>query len=101
IYRYHSGCSGGGRMGMEAITRHPEDYDGVLLGAPGLGSKFGSETMIAFISLGQQMIREPGAWLSLAKLQMLDKKVTEHCDALDGAKDGIVWEHEACTYDFK
>jgi feruloyl esterase len=101
IYRYHSGCSGGGRMGMEAITRHPEDYDGVLLGAPGLGPTFGAETMIAFIYLGQQMSREPGAWLSPAKLQMLDKKVTEHCDALDGAKDGIVWEHEACTYDFK
>src|SRR5690554_3823894 len=32
MYRYHSGCSGGGRMGMEIITRHPEDYDGVLLG---------------------------------------------------------------------
>jgi feruloyl esterase len=100
IYRYHSGCSGGGRMGTEALTRHPEDYDGILLGAPGMGPKFGAETMIAFIHLGQQMNREPGAWLSPAKLQMLDEKVTEQCDALDGATDGIVWEHEACSYDF-
>jgi feruloyl esterase len=101
LYRYHSGCSGGGRMGMEAVTKHPEDYDGVLLGAPGLGPKFGSETMMTFIYLGQQMSREPGAWLSPEKLQMVDAKVTQQCDALDGAKDGIVWEHEACNFDFK
>ena len=101
LWRYHSGCSGGGRMGTEAVTRHPEDYDGILLGAPGMGPKFGAETMIAFIYLGQQMHREPGAWLSPAKLQMLDQKVTAHCDALDGASDGVVWKSEACAYDFK
>ena len=43
IYRYHSGWSGGGRMGVMAIERHPEDYDGVMLGAPGGRS---SATMI-------------------------------------------------------
>ncbi len=101
IFRYHSGCSGGGRMGVEAITRHPEDYDGVLLGAPGMGPRFGAETMMAFIHMGQQLTREPGAWLSPAKLAMLDRKVTAKCDPLDGATDGVVWEHEACTFDFK
>jgi feruloyl esterase len=101
MYRYHSGCSGGGRMGTEAITRHPEDYDGVLLGAPGMGPTFGSETMLGFIFLGQQVHREPGAWLPPAKLKMLEEKVTAHCDLLDGAKDGVVWEPRQCTYDFK
>jgi feruloyl esterase len=101
IYRYHSGCSGGGRMGMEAITRHPEDFDGVVLGAPGIGPTRGAETMLAFIDVAQQMSREPGAWLSPDKLKMLDAKVTEHCDAVDGAKDGVVWQHEKCSYDFK
>ncbi len=101
MFRYHSGCSGGGRMGMEAMTRHPEDYDGFLIGAPGLGPGFAAETMLAFIYLGQQMIREPGAWVSPAKFSMLEEKVTAKCDALDGAKDGIIWEHEACTFDFK
>jgi feruloyl esterase len=101
FYRYHSGCSGGGRMGTEAITNYPGDYDGVLVGEPGLGPKFGSETMLAFIHMAQQLNREPGAFLTPAKLMMLDKKVTEHCDAKDGAKDGVVWEHEVCSYDFK
>ncbi len=101
MYRYHTGCSGGGRMGGEAIMRHPEDYDGVLLGDgrvttnPWLGSG-----MYKFIHAAQVMTREPGAWLSPAKLQMLDAKVTAACDLTDGAKDGIVWDHRACKFNF-
>jgi feruloyl esterase len=98
LHRYFSGCSGGGRMATMSIERHPEDFDGVLLGAPGGRS---DATMLAFIYNAQQMNREPGAWVSPAKLQMLDNKVTAQCDALDGAKDGIIWDHTACKVDFK
>jgi feruloyl esterase len=98
LHRYFSGCSGGGRMATMSIERHPEDFDGVLLGAPGGRS---DATMLAFIYNAQQMNREPGAWVSPAKLQMLDRKVTAQCDALDGAKDGIIWDHTACNVDFK
>ncbi len=86
-------------MGMEAIINYPEDYDGVLLGEPGIGPTYGSETMLAFIQLGQILNREPGAFLTPAKLEMVDKKVTEQCDPLDGVKDGVVWEHEVCKFD--
>jgi feruloyl esterase len=97
LHRYFSGCSGGGRMATMSIERHPEDFDGVLVGAPGGRS---NATMLAFIYNAQQMNREPGAWLSPAKLQMLESKVTAQCDALDGAKDGIIWDHTACKVDF-
>jgi feruloyl esterase len=96
IFRYHSGCSGGGRMGVMAIERHPEDYDGMLLGAPGGRS---SATMIKFIAAAQEMTREPGAWLSPDKLAMVEKNVTAACDATDGAVDGIVADHRKCHYD--
>ncbi|CAN5239240.1 tannase/feruloyl esterase family alpha/beta hydrolase [soil metagenome] len=97
FYRYTSGCSGGGRMTTEAIERHPEDYDGVLLGAPGGRS---SATMLAFINAAQQMAREPGSWVSPAKFAMLDAKITANCDELDGAKDGIIQDHTQCKVDF-
>ncbi|MFA5495573.1 MAG: tannase/feruloyl esterase family alpha/beta hydrolase [Porticoccaceae bacterium] len=97
LHRYMSGCSGGGRMATESITRHPEDFDGVLLGAPGGRS---SATMMAFIYNAQQMTREPGAWLSPEKLQMLEKKVIAQCDELDGAKDNIIADNRACSFDF-
>ena len=97
FYRYFSGCSGGGRMATESIQSYPEDFDGVLLGAPGGRS---TATMLAFINAAQQMSREPGAWISPAKFAMLDRKVTEACDEIDGAKDGIIWDHTQCHYDF-
>jgi feruloyl esterase len=68
-----------------------------LLGAPGGRS---NATMLAFIWNAQQMNREPGAWLSPAKLAMVDRKVTAACDALDGAKDDIIQDHTACKFNF-
>jgi pimeloyl-ACP methyl ester carboxylesterase len=95
IYRYHSGCSGGGRMGMNAAIHHPEDFDGLLVGAPGGDSA----TMLLFMWISQQSMREPGAWLSPAKLDLLEQKVTAACDASDGALDEVVWDPAKCSFD--
>ncbi|MDY0068601.1 MAG: tannase/feruloyl esterase family alpha/beta hydrolase [Porticoccaceae bacterium] len=96
LYRYTSGCSGGGRMATQAIENYPGDYDGVILGAPG-GRSSGS--MLKFIHAAQQMYREPGAWLSPAKLAMVDGKVTAACDGSDGVIDGVVADHRLCDFD--
>lgn len=34
IYTYYEGCSDGGREGMSQVQRYPEEYDGVITGAP-------------------------------------------------------------------
>ncbi|OYU73111.1 MAG: hypothetical protein CFE45_38215, partial [Burkholderiales bacterium PBB5] len=36
MYRYIDGCSGGGRMGIVAASVYPNDFDGVVAGAPGI-----------------------------------------------------------------
>lgn len=104
LYRYHAGCSGGGRMGMEAIKKHPEDYDGVLLGWPGgrwpEGKPPAPYTGQAFAIMVQEMTREPGSWLSPGKLKLAEDKVLEACDMIDGAKDDIIWDHQLCEFDF-
>jgi Tannase and feruloyl esterase len=33
-YSYYSGCSDGGREGLHEVQRFPEDFDGVVVGAP-------------------------------------------------------------------
>lgn len=94
LWRYHTGCSGGGRMGVQAVERHPEDYDGVLIGAPGRSTA----TMLMFMWATKQMVREPGAWLSPTKLEMIDQRVTSQCDAADGVLDGIVAAPDKCGF---
>ncbi len=98
LYRYTSGCSGGGRMSVQAIENYPQDYDGVVLGAPGGRS---SASFLKFIHASQQMYREPGAWLSPAKLAMVESKVLAACDGTDGLVDGLVSDHRLCKFDVK
>ena len=33
-YNYYAGCSGGGREALVAAARYPDDWDGILVGAP-------------------------------------------------------------------
>ena len=35
-FSYWNGCSAGGRQAMKAAQRFPEDFDGIIAGAPGL-----------------------------------------------------------------
>ena len=102
MYRYHTGCSGGGDMGIKAMEMHPEDYDGVLLGWPGGNHPDPAKRNPAanFHTMIREMTREPGAWISPAKRQFVDRKVMEACDMADGAKDQMIWDHRLCHFDF-
>lgn len=35
-FNYYAGCSTGGRQGFSTAMHYPDDYDGMLLGAPGV-----------------------------------------------------------------
>jgi feruloyl esterase len=102
MYRYHSGCSGGGDMGVKAIHLHPEDYDGVLLGWPGGThpdpAKAGPSQN--FANMLRAVTREPGAWISPAKRKFVEGKVIAACDMTDGARDDMIWDHRLCRFDF-
>jgi feruloyl esterase len=102
MYRYETGCSGGGDMGMKAMQFYPNDYDGVLLGWPGgpHPQPMKDSTIRAFNVMVREMTREPGAWLSPTKRDFLDREVMNVCDIADGAKDEMIWDPRLCKFDF-
>jgi feruloyl esterase len=102
MYRYETGCSGGGDMGMKAMQRHPEDYDGVLLGYIGGPHPDPKKdgTVRNFAVMLREMTREPGSWLSPAKRKFAEQEVLEACDLADGAKDEMIWDSRLCRFNF-
>jgi len=93
-YAYWDGCSTGGRQGMMAASRYPEDFDGVLAGAPTLRW---NDVMIK--GLSNQLAWETAQTLTRDKLDLVFSKVLEKCDAKDGVKDGLISDPPACDFD--
>ena len=92
---YFSGCSTGGRQALTAAQRYPEDFDGIVAGAPASYT-----TKQAFGQLWfYQLLAEPASALPREKLLVLHDAVLNACDTLDGAKDGVLENPLACTFD--
>lgn len=91
---YFEGCSTGGRMGMMETQRYPEDYDGVVAGAPVYSLLVQTTGLVR-----NRFFRAPGAAVSAAQLKMVNEAAVAACDAADGLKDGVVTDPRACGWD--
>lgn len=91
---YFEGCSNGGREGLMTALRFPTMFDGVIAKAPA--------NFIASIESYERTARAlaaPGGNLNGAKLSLASSSLMSACDALDGAKDGIISNVAACSFD--
>jgi pimeloyl-ACP methyl ester carboxylesterase len=83
-YSYYSGCSTGGRQGLALAQRFPDDYDGIVAGAPAYYwpelNAFGAEFY-------KNLMRNPGAWVSPEKLAVVNKATQAACHAVNGLID--------------
>jgi feruloyl esterase len=91
---YFQGCSTGGRMGMMETQRYPDDYDGVIAGAPVYNL-----TVQMMGVVRNRNFRQPGAAISEAMLKRVHETVLAACDAKDGLRDGVVTDPRACAWD--
>ena len=89
---YYEGCSQGGRQGLTIAQRFPEDFDGIIVGAPGL---FQTGTHLSRAYWMQGLNANP---FPAAKLGLLSAKVYEQCDAKDGLKDGLIDDPRRCDF---
>ena len=93
---YFDSCSDGGREALMEAQRFPEDYDGILAGAP---ANNWTRLLTNGLALNQAMLRNPGGYISSLKLPAITAAVLAQCDAQDGLKDGILNDPRACHFD--
>lgn len=94
-YSYYNGCSTGGRQGLVEATRFPDDFDAIAAGAP---ANPHVHLHAAGVERSLELMKN-NAPLTQEKVEALHKAVMDKCDALDGVKDGIINNPEACRFD--
>lgn len=91
LWRYHSGCSGGGRMGISAAVEYPDDYDGIVLGAPGrtLANILHFGKVAQYVQNNIDLTTDPAPLLNMI---IAGNLIEQQWDAADGAIDGQIWD---------
>ncbi len=93
---YWNGCSTGGRQGLKEAQRYPDDYDGIIAGAPA-----NPRTHLAFgtMWIAHANLKDPASYIPPAKYPAIHQAVLNACDALDGLKDGLITDPTRCHFD--
>ncbi|PBP66739.1 tannase/feruloyl esterase family alpha/beta hydrolase, partial [Pseudomonas syringae] len=97
-YAYFSGCSDGGREALIEAQRYPDDFDGIIAGAPALNFQVQKTLYHGWMARSNR--GADGKPILLAsRLPLLHKAVLEQCDLLDGQIDGLVADPRICHFD--
>ncbi|MBV9180824.1 MAG: tannase/feruloyl esterase family alpha/beta hydrolase [Acidobacteria bacterium] len=95
-YSYWNGCSTGGRQGWMEAQHYPDDYDGILAGAPA----FNWDRFIpAELWPELAMKLNTGGPISQTKLNAVTAAAIKRCDAKDGVVDGVIGDPRKCNFD--
>jgi feruloyl esterase len=94
---YFVGCSAGGHQAMSEAQRFPEDYDGIIAGAPANNR---IRQTFAFMWSWTATHNDDGTpILTAAKLALVTKAAVAACDANDALKDGLIEDPRKCSFD--
>ena len=101
-HSYWNGCSTGGRQGLRMAQDFPDDYDGILAGAPAIHwDRFQAGQiwyqLVQFRDNGGPIGGGNPATLN-AKQTLATSKAIAACDALDGVIDGVLTDPRQCDY---
>lgn len=105
---YIGGTSNGGRQALVAATHYPGEYDGVLAQSPGIHLPRASVANLSNVKRWDTVVttREvngrPDYESALPRQEraVVAQAILAKCDALDGLRDGLVHDVEACRTAF-
>ncbi|KAJ7804843.1 tannase and feruloyl esterase [Mycena olivaceomarginata] len=96
---YYSGCSTGGRQGTMSALKYPEDFDGIVAGAPATNSN----GLLHWAGMLARYIGAPNPTLSPAFISpelwnVVAQEILDQCDGIDGVLDGIITDPDLCEF---
>lgn len=94
---YFSGCSNGGRQALMEAQRYPDDFDGIVSGAPAydftaIAAQFIKDIQAAFPD--PKNLSAPA--FSRETLAGIEAQILKQCDTIDGAADEIMEDPRRC-----
>jgi hypothetical protein len=95
-FSYWDGCSTGGRTALTEAQRFPDDFDGIIAGAP---ANFSSHQAAQMMSVALAVHRDEASYIPPSKYSLIHQAVIEACDARDGVKDGVLEDPTRCVFD--
>jgi hypothetical protein len=95
-HSYFGSCSNGGRQALMEAQRFPDDYDGILAGAP---ANYWTHLLVNALWDAQAITQDPASYIPSSKLPAIASAVNEACDQKDGVADGILNDPRQCHFD--
>ncbi len=102
-HRYFAGCSTGGRMALMEAQRYPDDFDGIISGAPALDYTGLVGTFFAWLVQSNtgpdgRPVLDPAQPRSEQVREMVHRAVINACDGRDGQTDELIADPRACDW---
>ena len=97
-YSYFNGCSDGGREALMEAMRFPEDFDGIIAGAPAM--LFQVQNTLFHGWQARANTDAAGKTILISdRLPLIHRAVVAACDDSDGVRDGLIAEPAKCQFD--
>ena len=94
---YYYGCSTGGHQAYAEIQKYPQDFDGLVAGAPG-NNRVRLNAAYLWQFLSNHSAEDGREIVPAAKLPMITKAVVAACDKNDGVADGVIDDPRSCGF---
>ena len=95
-FSYWNGCSTGGRQGLMEAQKYPEDFDGIVAGAP---ANYQTHLHAWSVAVGMAALKDKESALTPSDLALLHTAVIAACDGMDGVADGLLNDPRKCHFD--
>ena len=91
-FSYFQGCSNGGKEALMEASRYPDDYDGIIAGAPWM-DPLGTE--LWSVKNVRALLR---SYIPTSMIPQINAAIMGQCDAADSVQDGLIQNPARCAF---